>query len=69
MDRKVVLRDGPNARGANLYKITEYDGKFTAYKYSGSFFEKWDRVGSAKTLRDALELIKAHGEATLVDIE
>ncbi len=53
-DRKVV-----KGGGENLYKISESSGWFYVYKVNVGFGSN-DNVGKARSLGDALELIKSH---------
>ena len=56
-DRKVVVKGG----GKNLYKISEYGGKYTAYHVDVGFISNSNNnIGEARNLEDALSLIKAH---------
>lgn len=56
-ERKVVVQGG----GSNLYKISEYDGAFYAYKADvGLLSVSLSSIGSARSLSDAIEIIKAH---------
>jgi hypothetical protein len=56
-DRKVVVQGG----GRNLYRISEYNGKYTAYKVdAGIFFNSTNKIGTTRSLEDALSLIRAH---------
>lgn len=64
-DRKVVVQGG----GQNLYKICEYDGKYTAYKVDmGIFLSSTSRIGTARSLEDALTLIRAHSGREIEEI-
>jgi hypothetical protein len=64
-DRKVVVQGG----GANLYKISEYDGWFYAYKVDVGFFSNSNRsIGKARSLKDALDLIKSHSGKEIKEI-
>lgn len=56
-DRQVVVKGG----GKNLYKITESDGSFHAYKVDINLFSNSNKsIGKAKSLADALALIRSH---------
>ena len=56
-DREVVVEGG----GANLYKISEYDGWYYAYHVRVGFLSNTkNSVGKARSLRDALDLIRMH---------
>jgi hypothetical protein len=64
-DRKVVAEGG----GANLYKISEYDGWFYAYKVDVGFLSDSNRsVGKARSLTDTLDLIKSHSGKEIKEI-
>jgi hypothetical protein len=64
-DRKVVVQGG----GRNLYKISEYNGKYTAYKVDGGFFgNSTNKIGTASSLEDALSLIRAHSGKEIDEI-
>ena len=55
--REVVVQGG----GANLYKVYEYDGRFTAYKVNVRFLgNTQDTIGTARSLEDAIALVRAH---------
>ncbi len=65
-DRRVVV----SGRGKNLYKISEYKDWFYAYQVEVGFFSNSDRgIGRARTLADALELIKLHSGREIEEIE
>lgn len=56
-DRKVVVQGG----GKNLYKISDYSGKFSVYKIDvGLIFDDSRKIGSARSLDDALSIIRSH---------
>lgn len=55
-ERKVVVKGG----GANLYKISEFSGWFYASKVNVGLFDSNTSIGKARSLGDALELIKSH---------
>lgn len=64
-DKKVVVEGG----GANLYKISEYDGCFYTYKVDVGFLSDSNRsIGNARSLSDALEIIKAHSGKGIKEI-
>lgn len=64
-DRKVVVEGG----GANLYKISEYNGSFHAYKVDVGIFSNTDRsIGKASSLTDALAIIKSHSGKEIKEI-
>lgn len=54
---KVVVEGG----GRNLYKITEYNGKYHAYRVTVNLLSNDnDSIGKASSLEVALSLIKSH---------
>jgi hypothetical protein len=55
-ERQVVVKGG----GENLYKVSESGGWFYAYKVSVGLLNSNKSIGKAKSLGDALELIKSH---------
>lgn len=55
--RRVVVQGG----GDNLYSIGEYDGRFTAYKVRVQpLGDSKTSIGTARSLEDAVTLIRAH---------
>lgn len=56
---KTVVVDGG---GANLYKISDAGGRYTAYKVAVNLLLPNSRnsIGSARTLDDAVTLIRSH---------
>jgi len=64
-DKRVVVKGG----GKNLYKISEYNGWFHAYRVDVGFISNSNSsIGKAKSLGDALELIKSHSGAEIQEI-
>lgn len=56
-DRQVVVKGG----GSNLYKISESDGSFHAYKVDVHLLSNSTKsIGKARSLADALALIRSH---------
>lgn len=56
-ERTVVVKGG----GKNLYKISEFDGWFHAYKVDVRMLASDKHsIGKARSLSDALELIRSH---------
>jgi hypothetical protein len=54
---KVVVEGG----GRNLYKITEYNGRYHAYQVTVNLLiNDNDSIGKASSLEGALSLIKSH---------
>ncbi len=65
-DRKVVVQGG----GRNLYRVSEYNGKFTAYKVDVGFLSNsTSNIGTARTLDDALALIKSHSGREIKEVK
>lgn len=60
-----MTEKGVTLKGGGNYKIKEYNGKYTAYKVNT--FSK-DNIGEAKTLEDALSLIKVHSGKEIKEI-
>ena len=56
-DRKVVVQDG------NLYKVSDYKGIYYASKVGGG------NLGQAKSLEDAIILIKSHSGKEIKKID
>jgi hypothetical protein len=46
--------------GTVSYKISQDGSRFYCQKYVDSFFGGWSDIGSARSLEDALSLIKSH---------
>lgn len=64
-DKRVVVQGG----GQNLYKISEYKGKYTAYKVAvGLISDSATNIGQASSLEDALSLIKVHSGKEIKEI-
>lgn len=64
-DRRVVVKGG----GKNLYKISEYDEWFHAYKVDVGFLSNSNTsIGKARSLGDALELIKSHSGKEIQEV-
>ncbi len=64
-DRRVVVKGG----GKNLYKISEYNGWFQAYQVDVGFIsDDFNSIGKARSLGDALELIKSHSGREILEI-
>lgn len=63
-DRRVVVKD--HHVHQNLYRVNEYDGTYYVYRYQGGGYD--DTVGQSSSLRDALELIKAHSGGDMLEI-
>lgn len=64
-DRKVVVQGG----GENLYRISESNGKYYTYKVRVGFFSDSSlSIGQAKTLEDALALIRVHSGKEIKEV-
>ena len=64
--RKVVVQGG----GSNLYEVSEYAGKFTAYKVDvGFLLDDRTSIGTGRSLEDALTLIRAHSGKEIKSID
>ena len=58
--KKVVVKDCPR-KSINLYKVSESSGKFYVYQIDPGFIsDTHNEVGTSRSLRDALELVKAY---------
>lgn len=63
--RNVVVEGG----GANLYQIREYSGEFTAYKEDVKFLgSDYTRIGTTRSLEDAIALIRSHSGREIKDM-
>ena len=62
-DKRIVVKGG----GKNLYKVSEYDGWFYAYKVRE--FSSDDSLGKTRNLKDALDLIKSHSGKEIEKID
>lgn len=64
-DRRVVVQGG----GKNLYKISEYGGWFHTYKVDVGFLSNSNTsIGKARSLGDALEIIKSHSGKEIQEV-
>jgi len=55
--KRIVVSGGGN----NLYRVSESGGKFIASKVDvGPFSDSFSRIGEARSLDDALSIIKSH---------
>jgi hypothetical protein len=64
-NKRVVVQGG----GHNLYEISEYSGKYTAYKVDVGFIsDSKTNIGQASSLEDALTLIKVHSGKEIKEI-
>lgn len=57
MSKEVSVK---TSSGTKLYKISESGGKYYCMKYVDSFFSSWNDIGKARSLEDAISLIKSH---------
>lgn len=57
MSKRVSVK---TSSGTKLYKIGESGGTYYCMKYVDSFFGGWDDIGKARSLEDALAIIKSH---------
>jgi len=65
-NRTVVVEGG----GANLYRIYESGGRFTAYKVNVRLLSNDEtRIGSGRSLEDAISLIQAHSGRRIRSID
>jgi len=65
-DKKIVTQGG----GDNLYKITEYDGWYSASQVDIGFFsDSYKFIGKARSLKDAIELIRAYSGKDIEEID
>ncbi len=54
--KRVVVQGG----GMNLYQVSEYDGWFYCYRIeSGLLFSSSRDIGKARSMKDALDLIRS----------
>jgi hypothetical protein len=64
--RRVVVEGG----GANLYEILEYGGSFIAYHVSVRLLSNdRTRIGSGRSLQDAIAIIQAHSGRRIRSID
>ena len=65
--KQVVVRDCPTSD--NLYKVGEHDGTYYVYQMDIGFLgDTSNKVGTARSFRDALDLIKAHSGGDNLEI-
>jgi len=64
---EVIVEGG----GANLYEINESGGRFTAYKVTVHILvpNSKSNIGSARSLEDALSVIKSHSGKSIKSID
>ena len=56
-NRKVTVK----GTSKNLFKVSEYDGKYYVYQVSPGFFgDTSSKIGETSTLEDALSLIRSY---------
>lgn len=65
-DRRIVVKGG----GKDLYKVSEYGGWFHAFHVDVGFFSDTNlSIGKAKSLLDAISLIKSHSGREIASID
>jgi len=58
-DKQVSVKDCPTSK--SLYKVSDYKGTFYVSQVDVGFISNsLNQAGTARTFRDALELVKAH---------
>ena len=68
MDRKIII-DTDKKRG-QLFKVHEYDGRFTAYRIEAGFiFDDSRKIGETRSLEDAITLIKTSVAGTVRNVQ
>jgi len=48
------------ASGTKLYKVSESGNRFYCYRYKDSILGSWSNIGQARSLEDALNIIRSH---------
>jgi len=67
MDRKVIIDTGNQKQ---LFKVREYDGRFTVYRINVGFFTDDSRkIGETRSLEDAITLIKTSVDGSVRNVE
>ena len=51
------------ASGTKVYKVSESGNRFYCYKYKDSILGSWSNIGQARSLEDALSIIKSHARS------
>jgi hypothetical protein len=63
--KKIVVKGG----GDNLFKVSEHDGWHYAYKVDPGFFsDSTTSLGKARSLADAIQLIRAYSGRDVQEI-
>jgi hypothetical protein len=63
--KRVVVSGGGN----NLYRISIYGDKYTISQVDvGIFTNDYNRIGEARSMDDALRIIKAHSGQSIIKI-
>ncbi len=63
--KRVVVTGGGN----NLYRISIYNGKYTVSQVDvGAIFNDYNVIGEARSMDDALSIIKAHSGQSIKKI-
>jgi hypothetical protein len=63
--KRVVVSGG----GENLYRISIYDNKYTVSQVDvGYITNDYNRIGEARSMDDALRIIKAHSGQSIIKI-
>lgn len=56
-ERRVTAK---TSDGNKSYRISEYSGSYTCYRVNSGFFSSDDNIGKARSLEDALSIIRSH---------
>lgn len=65
-ERAVTVTGG----GKNLYKVSEYSGKFGVYHASVKLFStNLTKIGETRSLEDALTLIRSHSGRSIDQVK
>ena len=57
MSKQVSIK---TAAGTKFYKISHYGCRFYCTKYNDSLFGSWSDIGRARSMEDALSIVKSH---------
>jgi hypothetical protein len=57
MSKQVSIK---TAAGTKFYKISQDGNRFYCRKYNDTFFGSWSDIGRARSLEDALSVVKSH---------
>jgi hypothetical protein len=67
MDKKVIVETGKQKQ---LFKVHEYDGRYTVYLINvGFFMDDSRKIGETRSLEDAITLIKASVDGSVRNVE